>query len=487
MKKFIYKLYFNKLTYFSFFVLLIFVSCTGSGGIPLKPKKNSITHVTKKSLDSLVQISRKNLNTISRYGAGVFLTAGNEGVILTTVNGGRNWTTRNSGITDTLLGSAVLNYNIMIVAGKKGTILRSTNKGITWGSVSSGTTKDIKSLSFINNTTGYASGEGGLILKTTNSGVNWNDISLTDIISLNSISFIDSSGWAAANDGLVYRTTDAGANWTQDSLPGTNNNMNSISFSSITRGTVVGDSGRVFETYDGGANWILESAGMTNNFKGVHRVYERLAYIVGESVIIRDDNGTKTTLLNNPSYVFNAVDQSFQHPTPYFDGIVVGSGSGVITSVNAPGCNDCNVKHKLIFYQVTVDGQDCWRVSLRIDRSGSFINLLRVITPGYQINTVLNDWTQTDNVGDPGAPNTRIVNQSTGSGLNDYVDIDLQTQLEIGGNPDFIQFDIVLSGISGSSPSSGSVQFYFSSTNFNDAGASLTSDFCLFVTYYITQ
>jgi photosystem II stability/assembly factor-like uncharacterized protein len=489
MKKFFKRPVFYLLA--GLYVLLSTLSLICVGGSTTKKFKVDTSTV---SISSSKQISKKILNTVSRYGAGVFLTAGDDGVIFTTANSGVNWIARTSGTTDSLLGSAVLNYDTMIVAGTSGTILRSTDKGANWTSISSGTTKDIKSLSFVDKITGYAAGDSGLVLKTSDAGVTWSDISIADIISMNSICFIKNPGvqsdygWAAVDEGKVYRTTNSGASWGIFLLPGTTSNMNGISFNSLTRGSIVGDSGKVYGTTDGGVSWSPESSGTFNSLNGIHRVNDRLAYIAGDGIIIREDNGVYTTLLSDPANIFNAVD-----PSPYLSGIVV--GSSVINEVTVSGCDPSSVLHSIQIEDITVPGGvPEWKLIIGINRSsGEYINMLRIITPGYTLGeTVINSWVEMDTPSGNGNPQ-RSIHHPTG--LNDYIDIDL-TQYTPGGSHSLtaipiegasIRLEYKLTPNPNNLTLNGSFQCCFSRDAYSTDVIDISENFCHSVTYSLTE
>jgi hypothetical protein len=343
--------------------------------------------------------------------------------------------------------------------------------------------------------TGYAAGEDGLVLSTTTGGTVWASVIFPDIISLNSVSFVGSTGWIAADLAKVYKTTDGGVTWSSGILPATTANMYGISFHNLTSGVVVGDSGKVFETTTGGTSWTVISSGTTNKLNGVHVVNNRLAYIVGNNVIIRKDVSTATMLLNDPAYVFNAVD-----PSPYISGIYVGD-AGAEGGVTVSGC-DASVMHTLEFEDVSEStGPPKWKISISINRTGTHNNLLRVITPGYTLNnSALSGWVENDSppVGDPtiiahSTPDKRIYSNLTEDVLNDYIDINLTqyntsaTSVEIPTTGNSVILEYILTPNPNNPGFNGSFQFYFSNAGIDDRPSLSNEDYCHSITFYLTE
>jgi hypothetical protein len=465
-----------------------------------RPKK-TILRTSKKSVtDRPQKLTDKDLNTVSRYGAGVFLTAGDNGKAFITGNGGLNWDTLNTGVTDTLNGSAVLNYYKMLLAGNNGKILRSVDMGRNWNIMPSTTTKDLNSLSFADTMNGYAVGKKGTVIKTADGGVTWSSVNTGDTISLNTVNVYRNTIWIAGNSGTLYKSTSGGANWTKTTLsPAVN--LYGISFDSLNYGIAVGDAGKIFTTTNGGTAWTVSTTSKPNKLFGIHVVSPKLSYIAGDGLLVRIDNGVPNYLPVDTTKKYKAVD-----PSPYLGGIFSGS-AGIVGDVTVGACDNCVVKHDLVFYQIS---DTTWRVTLRVDATSAFGHTLRIVVPGFQLDhSILSGWTEMDNIQGNGNPridinrnrnvllgnNTSLAPDVT---LPDYADVDMDRYLEDNNitstrRPSTIQlnYTITLNPLNATYHHdentisySGQFQYYFTNTDF-EQNAVLGGDFCHYVTYEI--
>ena len=271
---------------------------------------------------------------------------GKSGTILRTTDGGDNWQQINSGTTNNLSYVSFVNSQVGMIVGAGGTILRTENGGENWLQQTSGVTGTLEAISFYDENNGVAVG-GNTILRTTNGGQNWeillsgalqgsfyrvkyidhNNIVIifyysstgvhkstdagltwfTQLIASNMSSgrltdamFIDSNvgfvigwnGYTSQWHSYICRTTDSGTNWqtiTENTIVPF---LNSIHFSSINIGTVVGDNGNIYRTTDGGSSWNQQLANQSYDLNGVFFYNENIGTAVGEGGrILRTTNG----------------------------------------------------------------------------------------------------------------------------------------------------------------------------------------------------
>ncbi len=98
---------------------------------------------------------------------------------------------------------------------------------------------------------------------------NWESFNIGTYENLNSVSFPSiSTGYIVGNLGLVYKTTNAGFNWSLKSFP-TNGNNSYVYFINSATG-FVSNQGGLYKTSDGGSNWILITLPTTYNVTSIH-------------------------------------------------------------------------------------------------------------------------------------------------------------------------------------------------------------------------
>ena len=187
-----------------------------------------------------------------------------------TTNGGVNWTVQfpppaNLNALNTV---KLFNSGTVYTSGVYGNNMKSTDAGTTWTSLLNGMNTYIFSSYFLNASTGFASMSAGYILKTTNGGTNWtNYLTPTSGNNIVGLQFIDvNTGFAVPVFGYdqILKTTNSGNNWFI-SVPGINNNVNSLIFLNANTG-ILTTSYSTFRTTNAGTNWTyVDSIGYSLN------------------------------------------------------------------------------------------------------------------------------------------------------------------------------------------------------------------------------
>ena len=110
---------------------------------------------------------------------------------------------------------------------------------------------------------------------------------------LNSICFSNvNTGTVVGDFGIILHTTNAGQDWiTQTS--GTGYNLYDVCFSDLNTCWVVGDSGIILKTTNNGINWLLQTSGTTTPLNGICFVDANTGWVVGgpEGIILKTTNG----------------------------------------------------------------------------------------------------------------------------------------------------------------------------------------------------
>jgi len=278
------------------------------------------------------------LNSVYFTDSNTGYAVGFNGTILKTMDGGENWISQNSGTTnhlesvffiDQLKGFAV-GYTLA------NTLLKTINGGEDWmvDTIHGGS-----SVFFPDSNTGYIPGGyisgGEVIWKTTDGGNSWSYLQNSSI--LKSVFFLNADngyGIPMIDFGPIYHTTDGGNNWiTQYSAIGGEGYMNSIYFTSIDTGFVVGVIpyfGIILKTVDGGINWSYELTGSC--LRGIHFPTQDIGYIVGDNGLILKtiDGGNYWDYIGN--YTNDDLTSVF---FPVADtGYIVGSNGIILKTTN---------------------------------------------------------------------------------------------------------------------------------------------------------
>lgn len=203
-----------------------------------------------------------------------------------------------------------------------GTILKTINGGTNWTIIKSDSNITLSSVFFIDANTGYAVGKMGwmsaksLILKTTNGGIGWITKEFDDyyMSSFTSVCFPEANiGYVVGSccgpgtvDGILYKSTDAGENWTgQKWINVSAMGAGSIHFLNADTGFVTSawGSGAIFKTINGGVNltgWITPTFSYPSLLNSVYFTDVDTGYVVGEGgTILKTTNGGITGLCEN--------------------------------------------------------------------------------------------------------------------------------------------------------------------------------------------
>ncbi len=198
------------------------------------------------------------------------VAAGAAGTVVRSTDGGTSWTTRTSGTTNQLNAIAFPTGSGWAV-GNAGTIIRSTDGGATWATQASGVTNNLLGVYFRSDTLGWAVGAAGTILKTTNGGATWTPQTSGTAVQLNAVYFSsDTTGYAVGATGTVRRTADGGATWVAVTNGiGTTNALYAIASTNTTNVVLVGAAGTVRRSNDGGLNWTTQVPGTSNDLRSL--------------------------------------------------------------------------------------------------------------------------------------------------------------------------------------------------------------------------
>ena len=272
-------------------------------------------------------------------------TNNNISTILKTVNGGLNWITQTSGTINELYSVDFIDSITGYAVGKAGTILKTINAGLNWTLQKSGTTNNLNSVHFTCSDTGFVGGNKTK-LKTTDGGNTWVSLPTGSYDELKSVDFLtDSIGYAVSfkctncptgSDyfGIINKTLDGGTSWTSLTLT-VNFPLNSVFFTDLSNGCIVGDGGKIFITNDGGSVWTLKSSDDTLVFlNSICYPYSDIGYTAGSflgyKILKTTDGGNSWNLLKS-GLNKNLYSLCF---TSQNTGYLTGSDNGLANSSN---------------------------------------------------------------------------------------------------------------------------------------------------------
>lgn len=310
---------------------------------------------------------------------------GEEGTVLKTNNAGLTWTTEVSGTTSFLSSVYFTDTIIGFIVGTNnftgGVVLKTTNGGTVWApQIIYGTITRLNSVYFTDPNTGYAVGQGyidsigdyGVILKTVDAGVNWNALPNIFPVELSKVYFIDNNiGYVGGSPDLgygVYKTTDGGNTWVKKSsigssiffidsnngyllhntsilkttdggttwvqqISGTSEQLNSIFFTDLNNGFIVGINGTILKTTNGGTTWEQQLNTSINGLYSIYFINANIGYATGHyGTILKTTTSGQSNINSN---ILSDKDVRI-YPNPSIDEIVIeynNTGNNVIISI----------------------------------------------------------------------------------------------------------------------------------------------------------
>jgi len=264
------------------------------------------------------------------------------------------WAVKTSGTTKSLYAVCFINETNGFAGGYDGTLLKTTDGGSTWAAITTTASNTINDIVFPTPSLGFLV-EGGLVggfYKTTDGGANWADAmpnssvnglsaicfptatkgyfcgsnlefdattdggatSTRDILgnigNARDIFFVnDSVGYAVGYDsynttddkGRIDKTTNGGKTWTDQTSGVASTGLNSVYFSDLNNGIIVGEGGKILKTTNGGTTWTAQTSGVTKTLYAVAFSSATAGIAVGDAgtVLSTTDGGTTWTTVNS--------------------------------------------------------------------------------------------------------------------------------------------------------------------------------------------
>jgi photosystem II stability/assembly factor-like uncharacterized protein len=303
------------------------------------------------------------------------------GIILKTTNGGTNWTVQKSVVGDVLFSIFFLNPDTGFTVGNNGTFLKTTNGGISWTSQTIDSKYVLSRVYFTDINIGYAVGGidvgstylNSLILKTIDGGANWSLLTtgLTNQF-VHSICFPNKNlGFAVADNGQILKTTNSGTNWTLHSVDC--DYLFSVFFVDDNIGFSAGNAWviseqkyyvRIFKTTNGGADWTLQKNIMSSNEIGqLNSVYftdVNTGYLVGNGqLILKTINGGDDWIEQPLGYLYYLNDVFFADANTGYaagnNGTIFKTTNGGISSAQEIGKESFKIYPNPVTEQLTIE------------------------------------------------------------------------------------------------------------------------------------
>lgn len=148
---------------------------------------------------------------------------------------------------------------------------------------------------------------------------------------LNAISFsTPSKGMVVGNSGVIRKTSDAGLTW-MASNSGTSVDLSDVAFLSSSIYIAVGKTGKIIKTTNSGTSWSTVNSGTSNDLTGI--------FVNGVNVYVTGSNGT-ILISTNSGNAWTAINTgiSFKLNSIFFVsdfvGYAVGDGATILKTVN---------------------------------------------------------------------------------------------------------------------------------------------------------
>ncbi len=259
----------------------------------------------------------------------VGVAVGLRGVLLVSSDAGRSWSRKDLGVMESLMAVTMPSPKEAWVVGERGIILHSRDAGGTWTTERQPSAKWLYGVWFFGET-GWAVGRDGLVLRylmkkwevipvpgaidslycvcgssgdavtvvgaggkawnTPDAGVTWTPRETGSREDLTGIAQTGKVAWAVGGENALLSSIDGGDAWATYSLENLPSYV-AVSFVDDSTGWVVGRAGLIWNTRDGGRNWGQQDAGMRKDFHAVFAASRLLCFAVGESVIVKTDDG----------------------------------------------------------------------------------------------------------------------------------------------------------------------------------------------------
>lgn len=184
--------------------------------------------------------------------------------ILWTNDGGLNWTYKDLGSYNDYDSSAILVSPLIAYSiGQYGQSKKTVNGGNTWTpcSFSPNTGYSGRMLFALDPNNVYFAGLQNIFLSAAIGKMNSSTWMITDFpgyVMMQTIFFTSATkGWTAGNGGVIKITNDGGATWV-DGNSGTTSDIYSLSFKNTTQGWATTLDGKILKTVDGGLTWSID-------------------------------------------------------------------------------------------------------------------------------------------------------------------------------------------------------------------------------------
>ncbi|MFD2939325.1 YCF48-related protein [Flavobacterium notoginsengisoli] len=202
------------------------------------------------------------------------------GQFFKTTNGGATWVMLKDVIDEGINTMTVINPQTIYISGgfNQPKVMKSTDGGNTWEERSRYSFYNMK---FLNENVAYAHNlYDKKVYKTINGGYNWSVV-FTGDENVQSIDFTDiNNGYIVGSNALIYKTKNGGLNWEKLSIP--YEYYNYVKFFSTSVGYILDEEGQLFKTDNGGKTWE-KNINFITGFTNLQSIYiiDKDIYLAG--------------------------------------------------------------------------------------------------------------------------------------------------------------------------------------------------------------